>query len=97
MKVERIKRTLLDVGCTTVGLGVIIHQTLMVPPGKASEALLIAAVSILGIPAGVGLLSQAANGGTGTTGPLSSGPSPPSPAPSSTSPSPAPSGAGEPQ
>ncbi|MFI6332907.1 hypothetical protein ACIBBG_31950 [Micromonospora chersina] len=95
MKAERGIRIGLDVGCILVGLGVIVHQTLLVPPGQASEALLVAAVSVLGIPAGVGLLSLRSSGGTSTT----SGPSPSagqgSPPPPSSSPSAASSGAGE--
>jgi hypothetical protein len=84
----------LDFGCIVTGLGVIIHQTVVVPPGKASEALLVAAVSVLGIPAGVGLLSLR-NGATGGTSGPSQSPPPDSPPPTSSSPSPAPSGAGE--
>jgi hypothetical protein len=91
-RAERTKRLALDFGCIVTGLGVIIHQTVVVPPGQASEALLIAAVSILGIPAGVGLLSLRMSGGTGTTsGPLPS-PPPALPPPTSSSPSPAASG-----
>ncbi|MDG4799061.1 hypothetical protein [Micromonospora sp. WMMD980] len=96
MRAERVIRIVLDVGCILVGLGGIVHQTVLVAPGQASEALLVAYVSVLGIPAGVGLLSLRASGGSGTTGPPSPSPGPDSPPPGSSSPSPAPSGAGEP-
>ncbi|MFG1847765.1 hypothetical protein [Micromonospora carbonacea] len=95
-RAERFKRLALDFGCIGTGLGVIIHQTVVVPPGQASEALLVAAVSVLGIPAGVGLLSLRSNGATGTTSGPSSSAGPDSPSPTSSSPSPAPSGAGDP-
>jgi len=94
-RAERVKRLSLDFGCIVTGLGVIIHQTVVVPPGQASEALLVAAVSVLGIPAGVGLLSLRSNGATGTTSAQSPSPGPDSPQPPSSLPSPAPSGAGE--
>ncbi|MDG4758147.1 hypothetical protein [Micromonospora sp. WMMD710] len=93
-RAERVKRLSLDFGCIVTGLGVIIHQTVVMPPGQASEALLVAAVSVLGIPAGVGLLSLRSSGATGTTLPPLPSPGSGSPPPSS-SPSPAPSGAGD--
>ncbi|MFI2650214.1 hypothetical protein [Micromonospora fulviviridis] len=95
MKIERVIRIVLDVGCILVGLGVIVYQTVLVPPGQASEALLVAAVSVLGIPAGVGLLSLRSNGGTSTTSGPSPSAEPGSPPPPSSSPSAASSGAGE--
>ncbi|WBB73223.1 hypothetical protein O7602_26645 [Micromonospora sp. WMMD1128] len=96
MKAERVIRIGLDVGCILVGLGGIVHQTVIVAPGQASESLLATFVAILGIPAGVGLLSLRTSGGSGTTGPPSPSPGPASPPPASSSPSPAPSGAGDP-
>ncbi|MEU4367564.1 hypothetical protein [Micromonospora chersina] len=95
VKIERVIRIGLDVGCILVGLGGIVHQTVLVPPGKASEALLATFVAILGIPAGVGLLSLRSSGGTPTTSGQSPSLPPGSPPPSSSSPSAASSGAGE--
>ena len=97
MKTERIIRIALDVGCILVGLGGIVHQTVLVQPGQASTALLGTFVAILGIPAGVGLLSLRSSGGSSTTGPPSPSPAPDSPPPPSSSPSQAPSGAGDPR
>ena len=94
MKAERIIRIGLDTGCIVVGLGGIVHQTLVVPVGQASGLLLSTFVAILGIPAGVGLLSLR-NGATATTSPASDSPPPASPQPPSSSPSQAPSGAGD--
>ncbi|MET7867991.1 hypothetical protein [Micromonospora taraxaci] len=88
MRLERLTRALRDLGCVLVGLGVIVHQTVLVPPGKASEALLVAAVTLLTGPAVGGVLGlrreAATSGGSGS-------PSPPSPSPPTSSPS----GAGE--
>jgi len=95
MKAERVIRISLDVGCILVGLGGIVHQTVIVPPGQASTSLLGTFVAILGIPAGVGLLSLRSSGGTPTTSGPSPSPAPDSPPPPSSSPSQAPSGAGE--
>ncbi|MGC5019004.1 hypothetical protein [Micromonospora sp. DT47] len=95
MKTERLIRIALDVGCILVGLGGIVHQTVLVPPGQASAALLGTFVAVLGIPAGVGLLSLRSNGGTTTTSGPSPSPAPDSPPPPSSSPSQAPSEAGE--
>ncbi|MDG4762375.1 hypothetical protein [Micromonospora sp. WMMD710] len=96
MKIERVIRIALDLGCILVGLGGIVHQTVLVPPGQASEALLVTFVSVLGIPAGVGLLSLRSSGGTTTASGPSPSPAPDSPPPPSSSPSPTPSGAAEP-
>ncbi|WKU08019.1 hypothetical protein [Micromonospora sp. HUAS LYJ1] len=93
MRLEQLTRALRDLGCVTVGLGVIVHQTVVVPPGRASEALLVAAVTLLTGPAvgGVIGLRREANTSAG-----SSSPSSPSSSPSPSSPSAAPSGAGDP-
>lgn len=88
-------RIVLDVGCVLVGLGGIVHQTVLVPPGQASPALLGTFVALLGIPAGVGLLSLRTSGGSSTPGPPLPSPPQPSGPPGSSSPSPAPSGAGD--
>jgi hypothetical protein len=86
VRAERVLRIALDTGCILVGLGVIVHQTIVVPAGQASEALLVAAVSVLGIPAGVGLLSQRSSGAPATTSSPSVSPVPDSPPPPSSSP-----------
>ena len=87
MKTERLIRIALDLGCILVGLGGIVHQTVLVAPGQASTALLGTFVAILGIPAGVGLLSLRNSGGTPTTSAPSPSPVPDSPPPPSSSPS----------
>jgi hypothetical protein len=96
-KTERRIRIALDIGCILVGLGGIVHQTVLVPPGQASAALLGTFVTVLGIPAGVGLLSLRSSGGTPTTSGPSPSPVPDSPLPPSSSPSQAQSGAGDPR
>lgn len=93
MKAERFIRIGLDAGCVVVGLGGIVHQTVVVAPGQANGLLLSTCVAVLGIPAGVGLYSQLRGaGGTGTTDSPSPLPGASSSGPSSTSPAP---GAGE--
>lgn len=67
-----------DAGCILVGLGGITHQQIT---GQVSETLLAVYVALLGVPAGIGLLSlrsSGTTGETGTTGPSSSSPSQPS-------------------
>ncbi|TDB70395.1 hypothetical protein [Micromonospora sp. KC723] len=93
MRAERAIRIILDGGCIFVGLGGIVHQTAIVPPGQANAVLLGTYVAILGIPAGVGLLSLRGNGGSGTTNLPS--PSRPQDSPSPPSPSPPLCGTGE--
>ncbi|MEV6801325.1 hypothetical protein AB0M91_23705 [Micromonospora rifamycinica] len=93
MTLDRLTRALRDLGCVLVGLGVIVHQTVLVPPGKASEALLVAAVTLLTGPAVGGVIGLRREAGTS---PGSGSPSSPSSPPSPSSPSPTPSGAGEP-
>ncbi|MDG4796225.1 hypothetical protein [Micromonospora sp. WMMD1082] len=95
MRAERIIRISLDAGCILVGLGGIVHQTVWVPVGQASGLLLSTFVAILGIPAGVGLLSLR-SGAAGTPSSPSGSPPRGSPQPPSSSPSQAQSGAGEP-
>lgn len=85
MRAERVLRIALDAGCILVGLGGIIHQALIVPVGQASEALLVACVSILGIPAGMGLLSQRTSGVPATTSSHAGSPLPDSSSQSSSS------------
>lgn len=97
MRAERAVRMALDVGCIVVGLGGIVHQTLLVPPGEVSATLLGTYIAVLGIPAGVGLLSLRSSGGSGTTEPPSPSPAPGSPPPPSSSPSQAPSGVADPR
>ncbi|MET7968690.1 hypothetical protein [Micromonospora sp. NPDC005305] len=84
-------RIFLDGGCIFVGLGGIVHQTAIVPPGQANAILLGTYVTILGIPAGVGLLSLRRNGVSDTTSspspyPLPDSRPPPSPSPPLTGP-----------
>lgn len=95
MNVDRLYRVVRDVACLAVGLSVIYHQTWVVPPGKASEALLLTSLALIGVPAaGGGLLSRPSGGETGTTtSPSDSPPSGGSPQGSSSSPRPL-SGAG---
>ncbi|MCG5460858.1 hypothetical protein MED01_004284 [Micromonospora sp. MED01] len=92
MRLERLTRALRDLGCVLVGLGVIVHQTVLVAPGRASEALLVAAVTLLTGPAVGGVLGlrreAVTSGGSGS-------PSPPSSSPPSSSPQPPTSGAGD--
>ncbi|MEO3922720.1 hypothetical protein ABGB07_02375 [Micromonosporaceae bacterium B7E4] len=83
---------LLDLGCIAMGLGGIWQQTFRVPPGDASEAVLIACVSILAYPAGAGV-AQVLRSGTPTSD--SGSPGQGSPQPASSSPS-GNTGAGEP-
>ncbi|MGW1059365.1 hypothetical protein [Micromonospora rubida] len=92
MRLERLTRAMRDLGCVTVGLGVIVHQAVLVPPGKASEALLVAAVTLLTGPAVGGVLSLRREAGTSDA---SGSPPSASSSPSSSSSSPASSGAGE--
>jgi hypothetical protein len=86
-------RMFLDGGCILVGLGGIVHQTTIVPPGQANAVLLGTYVTILGIPAGVGLLSLRRNGVSDTTDSPSPSHWPDSRPPPS--PSPPPCGRGE--
>ncbi|WP_431892645.1 hypothetical protein [Micromonospora haikouensis] len=83
MRLERLTRALRDLGCVTVGLGVIVHQTVLVPPGRASEALLVAAVTLLTGPAVGGVLGLRRE--AGSTSGESGSPSQPSPSPPSSS------------
>ena len=77
MNVDRLYRVVRDVACLAVGLSVIWHQTWIVPPGKASEVLLLTSLALIGVPAaGGGLLSRQPSGEPATTISPSDSPSP---------------------
>lgn len=78
-----------DAGCIVVGLGGIVHQTVVVQAGQANAGLLATFVAVLGIPTTIGLLSLR-GGATSTTAPSSSSAGPQPSPPESSSPSPTP-------
>ncbi|MGJ3230074.1 hypothetical protein [Micromonospora sp. RV43] len=91
MSSERVRQAVRDWCSVLLGLGIISHQAFIVPPGKASEMLVLAGITLLTGPAlggALGLRREANAGGSGS-------PPQPSPSPSPSSSSPASSGAGE--
>lgn len=92
MRAERLLVICRDVAFLTVGIGGITYQQVT---GRVSELLLAVYVGLLGVPAGLGVLSlRRADPGTDTNGSSSSSPDP-SPRPPSSSPSPAASTGGD--
>ncbi|MEV4212912.1 hypothetical protein [Micromonospora sp. NPDC049662] len=92
MTAERIRQTVRDWCCVLLGLAIVGHQAFIVPPGKASEMLVLAGITLLTGPAvggAIGLRREANANGSGS-------PSSPSSSASGPSSSPAPSGVGEP-
>lgn len=77
-RAERVRRALLDWGCTLLGFGIIGHQVFWLPPGQASGEVLWVALALLTGPAGIAVISRLRNGGGDTTVGPSSSPPPPS-------------------
>lgn len=86
MKTDQVMAIVRDAGCIVVGLGGIVHQTAVVPPGHASAALLGTFLVLLSGPVGIALWARR-NGGQATTGPSTPSPELPSQQPESSSPS----------
>ncbi|AYF29319.1 hypothetical protein CSH63_17975 [Micromonospora tulbaghiae] len=89
---ERIRQAVRDWCCVLLGLGIIAHQAFILPPGKASELLIVTGMALVTGPA----LGGAVQLRREASGDASGSPPSPSPSPSPSSSCPPSSGAGEP-